>query len=104
MLPGWQPCVIVATLYEGRDGPAVDLKIETQIPSEVRRPENDQMSTGLSARAHHRGRGNENENEKHSAEVISQASHKLIVARICSGSRRLFIICPRLQSKRNLLR
>lgn len=94
----------MATLYEGRGGPAVDLKIETQIPSEVRRPENDQMPTGLSARTHRREHANENENEKQSAEVISQASHKLIVARISSGSRLLFIICPRLQSKRNLLR
>ena len=25
------------TLYEGRHGPAIDLKIETEIPSEVRR-------------------------------------------------------------------
>jgi hypothetical protein len=49
MLPGWQPCVIVATLYDIRDGPAVDLKIESQIPSKVRRPENEQMPTRSSA-------------------------------------------------------
>jgi hypothetical protein len=61
--------VILVTLYDARDGPAVDRKIETQIPSEGRRPENDQMPTGLSARTHHREHANENENEKQSAEV-----------------------------------
>ncbi len=71
MLPGWQPCVIVATPYDIPDGPAVDLKVESQIPSKIRRPGNDQMPTGLSARAHHRERTNENENEKQSAEVTS---------------------------------
>ena len=71
MLPGWQPCVIVVTLYDARDGPAVDLKIETQIPTEVRRPENDQMPTRLSARAPHRERTNKNENENESAEVAN---------------------------------
>src|SRR2546423_15646336 len=36
MRPGWQPGAIAVTLYEIRDGPAVDLQIETQVPSEVR--------------------------------------------------------------------
>jgi hypothetical protein len=61
----------VATLYEIPDGPAVDLKVESQIPSKIRRPENDQMPTGLSARAPHRERTNENENENESAEVAN---------------------------------
>src|SRR5436190_9281810 len=34
--PGWQPSAIAVTLYDVRDGPAIDLKIETEIPSEVR--------------------------------------------------------------------
>ena len=49
MLPGWQPCVIVATLYDIRNRPAVDLKVESQIPSKVWRPENEQMPTRSSA-------------------------------------------------------
>ena len=32
----WQPSAIAVTLYDVRDGPAIDLKIETEIPSEVR--------------------------------------------------------------------
>src|SRR5262245_19615139 len=35
--PWWQPSAIVATLYDVRHSLAVDLKIETEIPSEVRR-------------------------------------------------------------------
>jgi hypothetical protein len=87
MLPGWQPCVIVATLDNVRNRPAVDLKIESQIPSEVRRPENDQMSTRSGGSGSNRNRTNEDENEQESAEVISQSRHTLIVARICSLSR-----------------
>jgi hypothetical protein len=49
MLPGWQPCVIAATLDNVRNGPAVNLKIESQIPSEVRRSENEQIPTRSSA-------------------------------------------------------
>jgi hypothetical protein len=49
MLPGWQPCVIEATLDNVRNAPAVNLKIESQIPSEVRRSENDQIPTRSSA-------------------------------------------------------
>jgi len=71
MLTGWQPRVIVATPYDIPDGPAVDLKVESQIPSKIRRPVNEQMPTGLSARAPHRERTNENENEKQSADVAS---------------------------------
>jgi hypothetical protein len=71
MLPGWQPSVVLATPYDIPDGPAVDLKVESQIPSKIRRPGNDQMPTGLSARAPHRERTNENENEKQSAQVTS---------------------------------
>jgi hypothetical protein len=37
MRSGRQPGAIAATLYEGGDRPAIDLKIEAEIPSEVRR-------------------------------------------------------------------
>src|SRR6266576_4229345 len=36
MAPRWYPTVIAATLYDVRDRPAVDLEMESQIPSEVR--------------------------------------------------------------------
>ena len=36
MRPGWQPSAIAMTLYDVRDGPTVDLQIESEIPSEVR--------------------------------------------------------------------
>ena len=68
MLPGWQPGVIAATLYDVPDGPAVDLKIESQIPSKVRRPENDQMPTGLSEAGSSGNRANEGKNQKEAAD------------------------------------
>jgi hypothetical protein len=34
--PSWQQSTIAVTLSEVRDGPAIDLKIESEIPSEVR--------------------------------------------------------------------
>jgi hypothetical protein len=37
MRPSWEPGGIPATLYDARHRPAIDLKIETEIPSEVRR-------------------------------------------------------------------
>ena len=37
MRPRWQPSAKAATLYDAPDRPAIDLKSETQIPSEVRR-------------------------------------------------------------------
>jgi hypothetical protein len=49
MLPGWQPCVIEATLDNVRNGPAVNLKIEPHIPSKIRRSEHQQMPTRSSA-------------------------------------------------------
>jgi hypothetical protein len=67
MLPGWQPCVIVATLDNGRHGPAVNLKIESDIPSEVRRPENEQMPTRLSGSGSKGNRVNESKNQEEPA-------------------------------------
>jgi hypothetical protein len=70
MVPGWQPCVIVATLYDAPDGPAVDLKIESQIPSKVRRPENDQTPSGLSGGGSDRNRANESKNQEDPADRV----------------------------------
>src|SRR6266853_1477706 len=36
MAPRWYPTVIAVTLYDGRNRPAIDLEMESQIPSEVR--------------------------------------------------------------------
>src|SRR6266700_1715659 len=36
MAPRWYPTVIALTLYDVRDRPAIDLEMESQIPSEVR--------------------------------------------------------------------
>src|SRR5262249_42559007 len=44
MRPGWQPSAIGATLYDVRDGPAIDLEIESEIPSEVRYPVHSQVT------------------------------------------------------------
>jgi hypothetical protein len=44
MGPGWQPGAIAAALYDVADGPAIDLKIEPEIPSEVRRSIHDETT------------------------------------------------------------
>ena len=36
MEPRWHPTVIAAILYDGRDRHAIDLEMESPIPSEVR--------------------------------------------------------------------
>jgi len=82
-----QPTVIVAPLYDVRDRPAIDLEMESQIPSKVRRPQNDQTPTRLGGGSYDRGNPSERKNQKESADVVSQAAHALIIARICSGSR-----------------
>jgi hypothetical protein len=71
MLPSWQPCVVVTTLYDVRDGRAVDLKIESQIPSKVRRPENDQTPSGLSGGGSNRNRTDERKNQEEPAGRIT---------------------------------
>lgn len=67
MLTGRQPCLKVATLDNSSDGPAVDLKIESQIPTIVCRPENDQAPNGLSGSGSERDRANEKENQDETA-------------------------------------
>jgi hypothetical protein len=44
MGPRWEPGAIAVTLREGRHGPAIDLKSETEIPSEVRRSIHDKAA------------------------------------------------------------
>jgi hypothetical protein len=47
MRPRGQPSAIRATLYDARHGPAIDLKMVTEIPSEVRRSVNDKAARGI---------------------------------------------------------
>ncbi len=87
MGPGWHKSVVVAILNDVCHVSAIDLKMDSDIPSKVRRPENDQMPTGLSGGGSNRYRTNKDENEQESAEVISQSRHRLILAQISSASR-----------------
>jgi hypothetical protein len=70
MLPGWHPCVIVATLDNVRHGPAVNLKIETHIPSKVCRPENQQVPTRLSDSSSTQNRADETKNQEEPASRV----------------------------------
>jgi hypothetical protein len=44
MRPRWQNGAIAATLYDASHRPAIDQKIETEIPSEVRRSIHDEAA------------------------------------------------------------
>jgi len=55
--------IIAATLHNIGDRPAIDLKIENYVPSEVRDPDNDQTPTRLSGGAPVRDYANENKNQ-----------------------------------------
>jgi hypothetical protein len=44
MASRWYPTVIAVTLYDVRDRPAIDLEMESQIPSEVRHPFHNQAT------------------------------------------------------------
>src|SRR5437879_5156473 len=44
MRPRWKPGAVAVTLYEGRHGPAIDLEIETEIPSEIRHSIHDEAA------------------------------------------------------------
>jgi hypothetical protein len=64
VVSGWQPSVVFATLDNVRDGSAVNLKIESQIPSKVRWPENDQAPRWLSSDGSNANRADEGENQQ----------------------------------------
>jgi hypothetical protein len=44
MGPRWQPGAIAATLYDVRHRPAIDLEVESEIPSEVRHSIHDESA------------------------------------------------------------
>jgi hypothetical protein len=46
MTPRRDKVIIAAALYYVRDGSAIDLKMESQIPSKVRNPQNNQTPFG----------------------------------------------------------
>ena len=78
MRPRWQPRAIAATLYDVRHRPAIDLKIETEIPSEVRYSIHDEAArrvvisseiTGTSLR----NSADENSKRQHQKNILREA-------------------------------
>jgi hypothetical protein len=63
MTPGWHKVIVAASLHNVGDRSAVDLKIESYVPSKVRGPQNDQTPT-RSGGCPDRRYANKNENEK----------------------------------------
>jgi len=56
--------IITAALYHVRDGSSIDLKMERQIPSKVRNPQNNQTPTRLSGGSSDRDYADESKNQK----------------------------------------
>jgi hypothetical protein len=56
--------IIAAALHHVRDGSSIDLKMERQIPSKVRNPQNNQTPTGLSGGSSDRDYAGESKNQK----------------------------------------
>src|SRR6266581_9089410 len=75
MGPRWHPTVITATLYDGPDRPAIDLEMESQIPSEVRHSFHNQ-ATGRGTLSRNSADGNcahKSKNQKNlSGEAVSR--------------------------------
>jgi hypothetical protein len=62
--------VEVAPLDNVRDVPAVNLKIESHIPSEVCRPENEYMPTRLGGSGSNRNRTNKSKDQEEPASGV----------------------------------
>ena len=75
--------IIAAALYHVRDGSSIDLKMERQIPSKVRNPQNNQTPTRLSGAD--RGYAKKYENEKEWSGGGESWLHRLML-----GSRLVF--------------
>jgi hypothetical protein len=56
--------IIAAALYNIRDGSSIDLKMERQIPSKVRNPQNNQTPARLNGGSSDRDYANESKNQK----------------------------------------
>lgn len=64
MTSRWDRMIIAAALYHVRDGSSIDLKMESQIPSKVRNPQNNQTPARLSDGGSDRDYANESKNQK----------------------------------------
>jgi len=82
MLSRRQKSVVAVTLYDVRHVSAVDLEIDTDVPSEIRCSQNYQMPGGSSSGAAQGDREDENENYEELPQVICQSRHTVILARI----------------------
>jgi hypothetical protein len=74
--------IIAAALYHVRDGSSIDLKMERQIPSKVRNPQNNQTPARLSGGSSDRDYANKNKNQE---ECIDGAVSWLHGLTLCSG-------------------
>jgi hypothetical protein len=67
MTTRWHRVVVAASLHNVGDCSAIDLKVESQIPSKVRSPQNNQTPpSALSGGSSDRDNANKNKNEKDS--------------------------------------
>jgi hypothetical protein len=62
MAPWRHEVIVAASLHDVGDRSAVDLKIESDVPSKVRGPQNDQTPTRLSGGGSDRDGANKNKN------------------------------------------
>jgi hypothetical protein len=64
---------------------AIDLEMESNVPSEIGGPENNQTPVGLAGGAANRDRRNTNQDQKTSADVASQSHHGFDCSTNCFG-------------------
>ncbi|OLA97229.1 MAG: hypothetical protein DMF12_09890 [Verrucomicrobia bacterium] len=64
MTSRWHKMIVATSLHNIRDRSAIDLKIESQVPSKIRSSQNNKTSTRLSGGGSDRGYANKNKNEK----------------------------------------
>ena len=66
MTSRWHKMIVATSLHNIRDRSAIDLKIESQILSKVRGPQNNKTPTRLSGGGFDRRYANKNKNKKES--------------------------------------
>jgi hypothetical protein len=64
MTPRWHEVIVPASLHHIGDRPAIDLKMESQIPSKVRNPQNNETPTRLGSGGSDRRYANQNKKQK----------------------------------------
>src|SRR5436309_5290113 len=97
--PRWDRMIIAAALYHVRDGSSIDLKMERQIPSKVRNPQNNQTRARLSGGSSRRDYANENKNQKESggggvSRPHAMGAARFWIARRSSTSGVRLVDCP----------